>query len=76
MNATGTSHPVSRERGVIPVGSRVAGGLNGLSVKASLRLAFAALLIGTLAIGAFSLMQISRLNGSTKSIYEQGRVAS
>ncbi|RKP52799.1 methyl-accepting chemotaxis protein [Trinickia fusca] len=50
--------------------------LNGLSVKASLRLAFALLLIGTLVIGLFSLMQISRLNASTKSIYDQGHVAS
>ena len=50
--------------------------LSGLSVKASLRLAFAIVLIGTLAIGVFSLTQIERLNGSTKSIYEQGHVAS
>ncbi|MCP3719469.1 methyl-accepting chemotaxis protein [Paraburkholderia sp. CNPSo 3281] len=47
-----------------------------LSVKATLRLAFALVLIGTLAIGAISLAQISRLNGSTQSIYEQGYVAS
>ena len=53
-----------------------AGRLNGLSVKATLRFAFALLLVGTLAIGVFSLMQISRLNGSTKSIYEEGHVAS
>ena len=50
--------------------------LSGLSVKASLRLAFAVVLIGTLVIGIFSLTQIDRLNGSTKSIYEQGHVAS
>src|SRR5215469_17982180 len=47
-----------------------------LSVKATLRLAFALVLVGTLAIGAVSLAQISRLNGSTQSIYEQGYVAS
>jgi methyl-accepting chemotaxis protein len=47
-----------------------------LSVKAMLRIAFAVVLIGTLAIGAFSLWQISRLNDSTESIYEQGHVAS
>jgi methyl-accepting chemotaxis protein len=47
----------------------------GLSVKATLRLAFAVLLIGTLAIGVFALTQISRLNGSTQSIYEQGYIA-
>jgi methyl-accepting chemotaxis protein len=50
--------------------------LHALSVKASLRLAFAIVLVGTLAIGVFSLTQIDRLNGSTKSIYEQGHVAS
>ncbi|GAB7521663.1 methyl-accepting chemotaxis protein [Paraburkholderia sp. 2C] len=47
----------------------------GLSVKATLRLAFAVLLVGTLAIGIFALTQISRLNGSTQSIYEQGYIA-
>ena len=47
-----------------------------LSVKATLRLAFALVLVGTLAIGAVSLTQISRLNGSAQSIYEQGYVAS
>jgi methyl-accepting chemotaxis protein len=41
-----------------------------------LRLAFAVLLIGTLAIGVFSLTQISRLNASAQSIYDQGHVAS
>ncbi|CAB3799295.1 Methyl-accepting chemotaxis protein IV [Paraburkholderia caffeinitolerans] len=47
-----------------------------LSVKTMLRVAFAVVLAGTLAIGAFSLAQISRLNDSTESIYEQGHVAS
>ncbi|WP_369751153.1 methyl-accepting chemotaxis protein [Bordetella sp. FB-8] len=41
-----------------------------------LRLAFALLLIGTFAIGAFSLKQNSRLHDSTQSIYEQGYVVS
>ncbi len=50
--------------------------LKGLSVKAMLRLAFAVLLVGTLLIGVFSLTQISRLNASTQSIYDQGHVAS
>jgi methyl-accepting chemotaxis protein len=48
----------------------------GLTVKTSLRLAFALLLAGTLAIGVFALAQISRLNASSKSIYDQGYVAS
>lgn len=47
-----------------------------LSVKTMLRVAFAVVLAGTLAIGAFSLAQISRLNDSTESIYEQGHLAS
>ncbi|MFM0153676.1 methyl-accepting chemotaxis protein [Paraburkholderia sediminicola] len=50
--------------------------LKGWSVKATLRLAFAVLLIGTLVIGVFSLTQISRLNASAQSIYDQGHVAS
>ncbi|WP_237179757.1 methyl-accepting chemotaxis protein [Paraburkholderia sacchari] len=41
-----------------------------------LRVAFAVVLAGTLAIGAFSLAQISRLNDSAASIYEQGHIAS
>ncbi|GLU32645.1 methyl-accepting chemotaxis protein [Trinickia caryophylli] len=47
-----------------------------LSVKATLRLAFAVLLGGTLAIGVFALSQIGRLNDASKSIYDQGHVAS
>ncbi|WP_345811079.1 methyl-accepting chemotaxis protein [Paraburkholderia sp. PREW-6R] len=50
--------------------------LKGLSVKAMLRVAFAVLLVGTLLIGVFSLTQISRLNASAQSIYDQGHVAS
>ena len=57
-------------------GAGVKGRLTGLSVKMSLRLAFAVLLAGTLAIGIFALAQISRLNDSSRSIYEQGHVAS
>jgi methyl-accepting chemotaxis protein len=48
----------------------------GLTVKASLRLAFALILAGTLAIGIIALTQISRLNASTETIYTQGYVAS
>ncbi|WP_144156680.1 methyl-accepting chemotaxis protein [Paraburkholderia sp. BCC1885] len=55
---------------------RPVGRLKGLSVKAMLRLAFAVLLVGTLAIGVFSLLQIGRLNASAQSIYDQGHVAS
>jgi methyl-accepting chemotaxis protein len=51
-------------------------GRRSLSVKTSLRIAFCVVLAGTLAIGAISLTQISRLNGATQSIYTQGHVAS
>lgn len=58
-------------------GKRAADGrMRGWSVKTTLRLAFAVLLAGTLAIGVFSLAQISRLNGQMRSIYEQGHIAS
>ena len=57
--------------------AKIAGtGGRSLSVKASLRLAFAFLLVGALAIGVIALTQISRLNGSTESIYREGYVAS
>lgn len=58
-------------------GKRPAGGrMRNWSVKTTLRFAFAVLLAGTLAIGVFSLAQISRLNGQMRSIYEQGHIAS
>ena len=45
--------------------------LDKLSVRASLRMAFASVLVGALLIGAFSLLQMGRLNASTKGIYEE-----
>jgi len=56
-----------RERLVKPAGA--AG--DGMSVKASLYLAFACVLAGALVIGVFSLFQMGRLNASTQVIYEQ-----
>jgi methyl-accepting chemotaxis protein len=44
---------------------------DGLSVKTSLRLAFASVVAGALIIGVFSLFQLGRLNASTQTIYEQ-----
>lgn len=44
---------------------------DGMSVRASLRLAFAAVVAGALVIGVFSLFQMGRLNASTQIIYEQ-----
>jgi len=49
---------------------------NNLSVKATLRLAFASLLVGTVVIGGFALMQIHNIGSSTQLIYDQGYVAS
>jgi methyl-accepting chemotaxis protein len=71
---TGAAGAAGASRGSSQAARR--GGGKPLSVKATLRVAFAVLLIGTLAMGVFSLTQISRLNGSTQSIYEQGYVAS
>lgn len=56
-----------RERLSKPGGS----GADGMSVRASLRLAFACVLGGALVIGVFSLFQMGRLNASTHTIYEQ-----
>jgi len=42
-----------------------------LSVKASLRIAFAAVLAGALVIGVFSLVQMNRLNASSQAIFER-----
>jgi methyl-accepting chemotaxis protein len=52
------------------------GGAAGLSVKSTLRLAFASLLVGTVVIGGFALAQIRSIGGSTQLIYDQGYVAS
>jgi methyl-accepting chemotaxis protein len=47
------------------------GSANSWSVRASLMLAFACLLLGALVIAVFSLFQMGRLNASTHVIYEQ-----
>ena len=44
---------------------------SGRSVRASLLLAFGAILTGALLMGAFSLWQMARINASTQAIYEQ-----
>jgi len=49
---------------------------SSLSVKATLRLAFASLLIGTVLIGGFALVQIHSIGSSTQLIYDQGYIAS
>jgi methyl-accepting chemotaxis protein len=49
---------------------------SSLSVKATLRLAFASLLIGTVLIGSVALVQIHSIGSSTQLIYDQGYVAS
>lgn len=50
-------------------------GLGGVTVKASLRIAFALVLLGTIAIGLIALTQISRLDGAMQSIFAQGHLA-
>lgn len=45
--------------------------VNGLSVRASLGLAFACVVTGAVVIGGFSLFQMGRLNASTRIIYDQ-----
>ncbi|WP_296510977.1 methyl-accepting chemotaxis protein [Rhodoferax sp.] len=42
-----------------------------MTVRTSLWLAFASVLLGAIVIGVFSLFQMGRLNASTKAIYEQ-----
>ncbi|MGI4860979.1 MAG: methyl-accepting chemotaxis protein [Janthinobacterium lividum] len=50
--------------------------LPGMTVKTSLRAAFAVVLLGTFAIGAIALRQIGHLDGAMQSIYTQGHIAS
>jgi methyl-accepting chemotaxis protein len=45
--------------------------LGSLSVRATLRLAFACVVAGAFAIGVFSLVQMGRLNQSTHTIFEK-----
>jgi len=49
--------------------------LRNMSVRSSLMLAFACVLVGALVIGVFSLFQMGRLNASTHVIYEQEYIA-
>jgi methyl-accepting chemotaxis protein len=51
------------------------GPLAQLSVKASLRLAFAFVLAGAALIGGFSLVQMGRLNASSQAIFDREYVA-
>ena len=45
--------------------------LDRLTVRSTLWMAFASMLLGAVVIGVFSLFQMGRLNASTKVIYEQ-----
>jgi methyl-accepting chemotaxis protein len=74
MNGAAQAAPGSRAAG--NPRDRTAAKRPPLSVKATLLIAFAVLLLGTLLIGVFSLLQIGRLNASAQSIYDQGHVAS
>ena len=71
--AAGEHTATAGKPGKTPTGARK---LDSLSVKATLRLAFASLLVGTVVIGGFALMQIHNIGSSTQLIYDQGYVAS
>ncbi len=67
MKALGGMAQTLRERLLKPANSAA----DGMSVRASLRLAFAIVVAGALIIGVFSLFQMGRLNASTSIIYDQ-----
>ena len=67
LKALGGMAQTLRERLLKPASSAS----DGMSVRASLRLAFAIVVAGALVIGVFSLFQMGRLNTSTHVIYEQ-----
>ena len=67
LKALGGMAQTVRERLLKPASSAA----DGMSVRASLRLAFAIVVAGALVIGVFSLFQMGRLNASTHVIYEQ-----
>ena len=71
LKALGGVAQTVRERLLKPANAAA----DGMSVRASLRLAFAIVVAGALVIGAFSLFQMGRLNASTKVIYEKEYVA-
>ncbi len=67
LKALGGIAQTVRERLLKPAGSAA----DGMSVRASLRLAFSIVVAGALVIGVFSLFQMGRLNTSTRVIYDQ-----
>lgn len=67
LKALGGMAQTVNEHLLKPAGSRA----DGMTVRASLRLAFAIVVAGALVIGVFSLFQMGRLNASTSIIYEQ-----
>lgn len=67
LKALGGVAQTVRERLLKPTSAAA----DGMSVRASLRLAFAIVVAGALVIGVFSLFQMGRLNASTKVIYEK-----
>ncbi len=65
------SDPTENSRAAGGLLKRVGLALDGLSVRASLGLAFACVVTGAIVIGVFSLFQMGRLNASTGIIYDQ-----
>ena len=65
----------TRETETVPLLTREREGaarwLDGLTVRASLLLAFATMLLGALTIGAFSLRQMGGLNDASRVLYDQ-----
>ncbi|TAF74081.1 MAG: hypothetical protein EAZ54_11765 [Curvibacter sp.] len=64
VGESGTPEPAPYQRTRITA-------LENMTVRSSLWLAFASVLLGAVVIGVFSLFQMGRLNASTKAIYEQ-----
>ena len=70
---TEVRHPPANPAPKSPGGmfERMREAIDGLSVRASLGLAFACVVTGAVVIGVFSLFQMGRLNDSTRIIYDQ-----
>ena len=64
VGESGTPEPAPYQRTRITA-------LENMTVRSSLWLAFASVLLGAVVIGVFSLFQMGRLNASTHVIYEQ-----
>ena len=55
---------------------RAPSALHKLSLKSTLRLAFLSMLVGTLVIGAFALLQVQHISDATRAVYDNGYLSS